>query len=70
MNLVILMECALRKPGPFDVVESFELNVEKFEAEWAAAAQREVDCVYITTLSLWTWKTFKKLDVSIKSVWF
>ena len=33
MNLVILMECALRKPGPFDVVESFELNVEKFGAE-------------------------------------
>ena len=36
------MKRALRKLRPFDVVESFELNGEKFEVEWA---QREVDCV-------------------------
>ena len=39
------MKRALRKLRPFDVVESFELNGEKFEVEWvAASAQREVDC--------------------------
>ena len=37
------MKRALRKLRPFDVVESFELNGEKFEVEWTpAGAQREV----------------------------
>ena len=33
INFVILMKRALRKLRPFDVVESFELNGEKFEVE-------------------------------------
>ena len=31
INLVVLIKCALEKTRPFDVVESFELNGEKFE---------------------------------------